>query len=365
MRKLVFVVVAVLLAISCSTEPHFTITGILDGEPEGKILLEKREAGEWIIKDSTDLVDGTFILTGMVEYPEMWYLSMEGKRGKLGFFIENSEITISGHTDTLYRAEIDGSATHDEFITFRDDVNAIYDQMRPLREKMNEAEMAGDQETVKEMEIAMNEISDQVKDYQITYVKENTSSFIAPMILTGLVYFMEGEELEGCLDAFDESLSVVPELGELRELAETMKAVAIGKQAPDFTLNDPDGNPVTLSSLFGNVLLIDFWASWCAPCRQENPNVVATWKEYNPKGFDVLGVSLDRPEEKDRWLEAIEKDQLTWTQVSDLKGWDCEPAKLYAVRGIPANFLLDKEGIIIGKNLRGDDLRAKLSELLD
>jgi peroxiredoxin len=365
MRKLFFAVASILLAISCSTEPRYTINGTLEGDAEGKIFLEKRESGEWIMKDSTDLVDGNFTLTGMVEFPEMWYLSMEGKRGKLGFYLENADITVTGHTDTLYRAEINGSATHDEFTAYQEEMNKMYENIRPLYDKMNEAEEAGDQETVSEMESAMDEIYEKVKEFQMTYVKEHTSSFIAPSILSGLVYYLEGEELESFLDAFDESVRVVPIVGELRELAEILKTVAIGQPAPDFTLNDPDGNPVTLSSLFGKVLLIDFWASWCGPCRQENPNVVATWQEYHEKGFDVLGVSLDRPGEKDAWLKAIEDDQLTWTHVSDLKFWDCEPAKLYAVRGIPANFLLDGEGVIIAKNLRGNDLRAKLTELLD
>ncbi len=365
MRKLFFAVASVLLAISCTTEPRYTITGTLEGDADGKILLEKREDGEWIIKDSADLVDGSFILNGMVEFPEMWYLSMERKRGKLGLFLENSELTVTGHTDTLYRAEISGSATQDEYIAYQEEMNKMYEYIRPLYDKMNQAREAGDQEAVREIESAMDEFYENIKEFQMTYVKENTSSFIAPMILRGLVYYMEGEELESYLDAFDESLSVVPIIGELREHAETLKTVAIGKPAPDFTLNDPEGNPVTLSSLAGKVLLIDFWASWCGPCRTENPNVVAAWKDYHEKGFDVLGVSLDRPDARDEWLQAIEDDQLTWTHVSDLKFWDCEPAKLYAVRGIPANFLLDREGVIIGKNLRGDDLRAKLSELLD
>ncbi|WP_341837739.1 TlpA disulfide reductase family protein [Chitinophaga pollutisoli] len=148
------------------------------------------------------------------------------------------------------------------------------------------------------------------------------------------------------------------------EMLEKVKAVSIGAIAPDFTQNDPEGNPIALSSFRGKYVLIDFWASWCGPCRAENPHVVKAYNEYKDKNFTILGVSLDQPTAKDKWLKAIADDGLTWPQVSDLKFWKNEAAALYAVRAIPQNFLLDPQGKIIAKNLRGDALAAKLAEVI-
>ncbi len=151
-------------------------------------------------------------------------------------------------------------------------------------------------------------------------------------------------------------------LGTLARRVELLKNVAVGMPAPEFIQNDPLGNPVSLSSFRGKYLLIDFWAAWCPPCRAENPKVVSAYQKYNDKGFEVLGVSLDKSRE--RWLKAVQDDGLAWTQVSDLKYWSNEAAALYGISSIPSNLLLDPDGVIIKKNLRGDDLHSALAALL-
>jgi peroxiredoxin len=197
------------------------------------------------------------------------------------------------------------------------------------------------------------------------FIENHPASYVTPSVLNEIDYYLEADELDSLLNALDPSLNKVQTVITLRDRLVNLKTVAIGQKAPDFTLNDADGNPVSLYSKIGGdtkLLLVDFWAAWCPPCRQENPNVVKVWQKYHKKGFDVMGVSLDQS--KEDWLKAISDDKLTWTQVSDLKYWDCAPAKIYAVRAIPANFLIDGNGIIIGHNIRGEALEAKVKERL-
>ena len=143
--------------------------------------------------------------------------------------------------------------------------------------------------------------------------------------------------------------------------AQEQKKTAVGAMAPDFTMNDPEGKPIQLASLKGKIVLVDFWASWCGPCRQENPNVVKLYQQFHSKGFEILGVSLDKT--KEDWLKAIKDDNLAWIHVSDLQFWQNAAARLYGVNAIPQSFLLDKDGKIIGKGLRGEQLVKKLTEL--
>ena len=363
MKKLFVFGIALSFLLSCQQEPKYVITGSLDGLTEGKVYLQKRASGEYVKVDSAEVTDGTFVLEGAVDSPEMYYFMVDGKRGAARFFLENSEISVSGHVDTLYQMEVEGSVIQDEYVAYNESLEPYSDEFRELYQQRKQATDEGNEELVETLSAKTDSLYEVYTDFQLSYVKDNPASYVSPTILRSLSYDMDGEELEGYVNSFDPKLAGMADVISLKEKAAILKNVAIGKPAPDFTQNDPDGNPVTLSSLYGKVLLVDFWAAWCGPCRAENPNVVLAYEKYHDKGFDVLGVSLDRS--KDDWLEAVKKDNLNWTQVSDLKYWQNEAAALYGVSAIPSNFLLDKDGTILARNVRGEDLQKKLAELFD
>ncbi|MBS1564580.1 MAG: TlpA family protein disulfide reductase, partial [Bacteroidetes bacterium] len=177
-------------------------------------------------------------------------------------------------------------------------------------------------------------------------------------------YSIDPNKVEPVFSKLPASTRNTPGGKAMQEKINIAKKTGIGQLAMDFTQNDTSGNPVTLSSLRGKYLLVDFWASWCGPCRAENPNVVKAYDKYKDKGFSILSVSLDRPGAKDKWIKAIHDDHLNWNHVSDLLFWDNAVAKLYGIQAIPQNLLLDPQGKIIGKNLRGEDLTKKLSEVI-
>jgi len=365
MKKTIILLLAAAVAVSCAREPKFRVTGTIDGAGNETVILQKRIAGGYEIIDSTALENGTFTMEGVVDYPQMVNLAIKGKRGGLNFFLENSDITIHGHADSLYTGSVSGSVAQSEFDGYVALFNDTNGEIKGIFERYRAARMEGNEELASELEKELDALDSKQNDIKMEFIANNPSSYVTPVVLSDMSYYLDAAELEGLLGKLDTSLNKVQSVITMKERLVQLKAVAIGQKAPDFTLNDVDGNPVSLYSKLGGdtkLLLLDFWAGWCGPCRQENPNVVKVWKEYNKKGFDVFGVSLDRTRED--WLKAIEDDNLTWTHVSDLKFWDCAPARQYAVSAIPANFLLDGNGIIVGHNLRGDALGEKVKELL-
>jgi peroxiredoxin len=196
------------------------------------------------------------------------------------------------------------------------------------------------------------------------FIKKHPASFAAVYVLAGASNSVEAAKLETLYDQLTPAWKGSSTSKNLAAKLNAAKALAIGNIAPDFTQPDTLGHNVSLKDFRGRYVLIDFWASWCGPCRAENPNVVNAFNKYKDKGFTVLGVSLDKVEARDKWIQAIHKDNLAWTHVSDLKYWDNAVARQYGIQAIPQNFLLDKEGRIIASNVKGDDLMKKLEEVI-
>ena len=213
-----------------------------------------------------------------------------------------------------------------------------------------------------------------MKSFGFEFIKNNPNSDFALLVLDG-VTGQAGFDLNLANEAFDAisdeiknksyNSSIIQSIKEKLSNTAISQNIKIGGKAPDFTAPTPDGEMITLSKVLGKVTILDFWASWCKPCRVENPNVVRVYEKYHSKGLEIISVSLDREDQKQRWLDAIEKDQLNWYNVSNLKFWNDPVAKLYNINAIPATFILDENGTIIADRLRGAALEAKIAELLD
>lgn len=364
MKDYIYLGIIAIFFAACSSEPHYVINGNIDGADSVTFYIQKREAGNIINIDSAFSKNGSFkIKGGKIEYPQMIQLVAGDTRKRTSFYLENSEITVSGSLDSLFKAEIKGSKTQDEYQAFVDSNKPLSDKYSEIYSDYQAAVQSGDA-AKKELIIKQTDsIEKEMINNQKNFVVNNPASYVTPSILSSVSYYMEADEIETIINKLDTAIAALPQIVSLKENVAIMKTVSIGQKAPDFTMNDTDGNPVSLSSKVGSgLLLVDFWAGWCGPCRRENPNIVKLYNDFNKKGFDVFGVSLDQT--KESWLKAIADDKLTWTHVSDLQYWNNSAAKLYGIKAIPANFLLDENGIIIGRNLMGEELYKKVSEIL-
>jgi peroxiredoxin len=354
----------------------FTITGHIGNlnAPARAYLFYTLGANKVI--DSAVIVNGEFSFTGKIIYPENSYLVIDhngvgvAKLGNtpdvLNFFVEKGIYNIMGK-DSAATARVEGSALNDENHDLKLELKPLEEPTRKLYTEANSAppEKQNDPTFRNALTAKAKAIQDQQKAILKRFVTTHPDSYMS-IFTINLMGPHSNDPME--LDRLYKGLSSQLQDSEpgktLKHAIDQAKVTGIGAIAPDFTQNDADGKPVSLSAFRGKYVLIDFWASWCGPCRQENPNLVRTYNKYKGKNFTVLGVSLDRPDGKADWLKAIKTDGLVWTQVSDLNFWSNKVAVLYFIGQIPSNFLLDPNGKIIGKDLRGQDLDNKLEEVL-
>lgn len=387
MKKIFLLLTATVFLISCSKD-KYTISGTAKGVENGKtIIMETQDAmGGLIAVDTVKVENGKFEIKGKTLEPSFHMLQVEGVQGKIPFILENGDITIIINKDSINKSKISGTYNNDEFVKFNEELEIIQKSLVDFQTKntqlMNTAQQTKDTVVInrlmKEFGEIQKTVGENTKKKYTTYAETHPKSFISALIIQGMMNdpAVDAKKVESLFASLDASLKSSKPGKAIELKIKESKMPSVGTTPPagaapapgnanwssDFSAPNPEGKIISLKESLGKVTIVDFWASWCGPCRAENPNVVAIYKEFHSRGLNIIGVSLDKDAKK--WKEAIAKDKLTWSQVSHLKYWEEPIAIQYEVESIPATFILDASGKVVAKDLRGDELRAKILELL-
>ncbi|MDA3614962.1 redoxin domain-containing protein [Polluticaenibacter yanchengensis] len=340
-----------------------TIKGTVEGMEDGVLelfLIDKDD----VVPDTIKVKGGKFDFSKEISEPVHSVLREVGHPDEsLVFFADPGEVKITTNKDSFYVGKIEAGASQKQFKELNDKIKVIMEPAQKISEAYMQAQQSNDQVAMERIVSEFDSLQSKVVTVVNTFAKENNNSIVTPfMVLNLSSQNPKNLEIVNISNAMSDGLKGTFYGKKLAEMADKEAKTTIGAIAPDFTQEDPNGKSIALSSFRGKYVLVDFWASWCGPCRQENPNVVDAYNKYKGKNFTVFGVSLDKS--KDAWTKAIMEDKLAWEHVSDLQYWNNAAARLYGIQAIPANFLIDPQGKIIAKNITGKELHNKLAEVL-
>ncbi len=357
---------------SSSKGNSYVINGHIPQVEKGKMILQYR-VGEKTILDSARIEKGSFFFEGSLQYPAPARLYLKDSRHQyadqnISFYLENSPIQIIAFKDSMSASIVKGSHSNDDNKAIESNMASYFASLRSLRTIRDFAVKQHLDSVLRDIDRIYEEFPAVQRKLIVDYALTHPHSFAITTML--FINFTNNQTqlplLKRIYDHFSDSVKASVGGQGIAGLIKRMQRVEVGKTAPDFTLPDTSGIPVKLSSFSGKYVLIDFWASWCVPCRAESPFLVKAYRKYHNKNFTIVSVSLDVDMDKQKWLDAIRKDGMVWHNVSSLKGYDEEGVRqLYSVQGIPDNFLINPEGEIIARGLRGNDLSKKLSEVFD
>ncbi|TXH21814.1 MAG: AhpC/TSA family protein [Chitinophagaceae bacterium] len=364
MKKIVLITTFIalsMLSANAQTDKGFKINGDLKNYTNDYVYIGWWYDGK-LNKDSAKVTDGKFSFKGSVVHPIRIGMSQKRAGDFLNLFLENSDIQIVGDMKSLNNVKITGTATEDEYDAFQNITKKARTDYMEVLYKRDEYKKRKDTTGFYSFDDELTNVKNKYIQSQVAYIKNHPKSYVSLWLLPrinqmGISY----ESLKDVYASIDDVLKKTPIGVSVAKGLAKRSVTAIGAKAADFTVASLDGKNVSLADYKGRYVLLDFWSSNCVPCRRENPNIIKNYNKFKSEKFEIIGVSVDT--DREAWKKAIEKDKLPWIQLSDLKGWKSEVAVKYNVNALPANFLIDPDGNIIAKNLKGKELQSYLSKL--
>ena len=374
-QKLNALICLIIILISCKSNTTknnlYEVECNADGIYNGVRAYLKSSNNKQVI-DTAVVMNGAFKFKGEVSSPEMRILTIDGINGQTALVLESGKTNITIYKDSIYKSIIKGGENNSIFNKYKDGYQNLVEKVTSLREEYMASR--NNIEAVKRIQKQNVELRLELKNYGLNFLTQHPDTDFSLMLLESITLQKEFdaklaneilEKIPNKISNRQYNIEVMQKINFNINNALSKAVIEVNSIAPDFTAPDPEGNQITLSEILGKVTILDFWASWCRPCRVENPNFVKLYDKYHEKGLNIISVSLDRENQKSRWIKAIEKDNLSWYNVSNLKYWQDPVALMYNITSIPATFILDDKGTIIATRLRGSALEKKIDELFE